>query len=99
MRRAAPLMIALAAALLSSAARSQVDPACANIEAPLAYNACLAAHGPKATNVGPHPAAPSVQSAAAPRHAVRPRAAPARRRYNAYAPRRRGRAHAEFRVR
>ena len=30
----------------------QSDPACAKYQEPLAYNACLASHGPKASEVG-----------------------------------------------
>ena len=103
MIRAAVLTVTLAvAALFSVGARAEGDPACAKIEEPLAYNACLAAHGPKATDVRPHfrssrePTAPA--SAVAPR-AARPKEAYANRWYGAYVPRRHGRAHAEFRVR
>lgn len=101
MNRAGLFMIALAAvAFISAGARAQGDEACARIEEPLAYNACLAAHGPKARMIAPQSeASSSVRPAAAARPARQRRASGARRRYRAYSPRRRKRAHAEFRVR
>ncbi len=50
--RAALLLVS--AAFLPALARAQDDPACARFEEPLAYNACLASHGPKA-NIGAAP--------------------------------------------
>ena len=38
-------LLAFALAWSGSAASAQDNPACAGIEAPLAYNACLAKHG------------------------------------------------------
>lgn len=101
MNRAGLFMIALAVvALISAGARAQGDEACARIEEPLAYNACLAAHGPKARIIAPQSAASSsVPPAATARPVQQPQASRSRRRYRPYFPRRRKRAHAEFRVR
>jgi len=46
--RALTLMFAFAAVALAGRARAEDDPACAQYQEPLAYNACLARHGPKA---------------------------------------------------
>ena len=92
----AVLVLATAAAVLSGRAHAD-DPACAKFEEPLAYNACLAAHGPHAKDVGvsPEPAtAPGFQRAG------KPRAEGARRatRFPDVA-RGHGRVHIEFRIR
>ncbi len=50
----ATLLLVMCAAVLPGAALAQDDPACARFEEPLAYNACLASHGPKA-NLGSTP--------------------------------------------
>ncbi len=50
----ASLLLAVSTALLPAMALAQDDPACARFEEPLAYNACLASHGPKA-NIGAAP--------------------------------------------
>ncbi len=94
----AALMLAVAAALLPMRARADEDPACAKIEEPLAYNACLAAHGPRAKDVAisPEPAEGAHGSdrvGRAPAEAARPRW-----RYPAAA-RRHGRIHMEFHIR
>ncbi len=49
--------IALCLATLASAGRAlaEDDPSCAQYREPMAYNACLARHGPKANDVGAHP--------------------------------------------
>ena len=51
---AARAAIALLAALVASAGSSlaQDDPSCAQYREPMAYNACLARHGPRANNLG-----------------------------------------------
>ena len=51
---AARATIALCLAALSWAGRAQAqdDPACAKYHEPMAYNLCLAQHGPKANGVG-----------------------------------------------
>ena len=48
--------IALCFAVLASAGRATAedDPSCAQYSEPMAYNACLARHGPKASDVGAH---------------------------------------------
>ena len=47
------LFMLLALAVSGAApARAEDNPACAKFEEPLAYNACLASHGPKATDLG-----------------------------------------------
>ena len=51
----AALLVAVSAAVLPALA-AEDDPACARFEDPLAYNACLASHGPKANGVGAAPA-------------------------------------------
>ena len=52
------LLLAVSAAALPGLAHAQDDPACARFDDPLAYNACLASHGPKANDIG-RGAAPS----------------------------------------
>jgi hypothetical protein len=42
----------LAALGWAGSARAQDNPACAQYREPMAYNACLAQHGPKASGVG-----------------------------------------------
>ena len=88
--RLAPLL-ALCAAALPGLARAD-NPACAKFEEPLAYNACLASHGQKATDIGAARAAgsPSADSG---------KTAPALRRLTGRAARRHGRMHMEFNVR
>ena len=53
---AARAMIALSLAALAwvGSARAEDDPSCAQYREPMAYNLCLARHGPKANNVGQH---------------------------------------------
>lgn len=97
MRRALGLLAVLA--VLPGAAPAADDPACAKYGDPLAYNACLASHGPRAKDVGrgsgeEGPPAAELQKAAP---AAEPRE-PARRRTPNLA-RRRGRIHMEFLVR
>jgi hypothetical protein len=95
--RAALMLLALAAASVGPARAD--DPACAKYEDPLAYNACLASHGPKATDLGtiPHQ---SIGSRPPPVQAQRSMPAPVRSaRGWPHAAHRRGRARMEFRVR
>jgi hypothetical protein len=69
MARAAPLaFVALVFAAPAAAQRS--DP-CARLEEPIAYNACLAAHGPRAAAT--RPATPNEEAAGAVRRAPRGR--------------------------
>jgi hypothetical protein len=53
---AARAAIALCLAALASAgrARAEDDPSCVQYKEPMAYNACLARHGPKASDVRTH---------------------------------------------
>jgi hypothetical protein len=76
----------------------QADPACAKYQEPLAYNACLASHGPKANDVGVSHAqdefghgAPAPSAAASSGSRVE--------RWSPSATRRHGRVHMEFRLR
>jgi hypothetical protein len=101
--RAAFMVLALAIAALPRCACAQddpgqSDPACAKYQEPLAYNACLASHGPKASDVGgahaqdqPGRAAPAPSAAASPASRVG--------RWPSAETRRHGRVHMEFRVR
>jgi hypothetical protein len=52
--RAAALALCLAALASAGRARAEDDPSCAQYQEPMAYNACLARHGPKAGAVGAH---------------------------------------------
>ncbi len=47
----AAIALSLAALAWAGAARAEDNPACAQYREPMAYNACLAQHGPKA-NIG-----------------------------------------------
>jgi hypothetical protein len=99
-KRSAFLAVALAAVAASSPARAQDDPACAKYQEPLAYNACLASHGPKATDVATNPAqAQQIRAAPMEIRRAQPAQDPRVRRNWASATRHRGRAHMEFRVR
>jgi hypothetical protein len=44
--------LCLAALAWAGSARAQDNPACAQYREPMAYNLCLAQHGPKANGVG-----------------------------------------------
>ncbi len=48
----AALALCLAGLAWAGGARAQDNPACAQYREPMAYNACLAQHGPKANGVG-----------------------------------------------
>jgi hypothetical protein len=73
------------------------DPACAKYQEPLAYNACLASHGPKATAVGLSPEQTGPGRAAPVPSARFPISLRAGARSH-YATRHIGRVHMEFRV-
>ena len=91
--RAATVVLAIAALASAGRARAEDDPACAQYQEPMAYNACLARHGPKANDVG-------TQGHTQPDRAQRDAAgkpATAGRGWQR-APRRHGRVHMEFRV-
>ncbi len=51
----ATIVLALAAFASAGPAQAVDDPACAQYQEPMTYNACLARHGPKANNLGTHP--------------------------------------------
>jgi hypothetical protein len=53
--RAATVVLALATFASAGPAQAVDDPACAQYQEPMTYNACLARHGPKANNIGTHP--------------------------------------------
>ena len=52
--RAAAIAFCLAALASAGRARAEDDPSCAQYQEPMAYNDCLARHGPKA-GLGAHP--------------------------------------------
>jgi hypothetical protein len=52
MAACAAIALCLAALAWAGSARAEDDPACAQYREPMAYNACLARHGPKANGVG-----------------------------------------------
>src|SRR5271169_3549243 len=99
----AAIALCLAALAWAGSARAEDDPACAQYREPMAYNACLARHGPKANGVGQlHGGGPQPSRAAQSRgwygHAYR--RAPTTRFYGpAGAQRVHGRMHMEFPVR
>jgi hypothetical protein len=51
---AAAIGLCLAALAAAGPALAQDDRSCAQYQEPMAYNACLARHGPKAGEVGAH---------------------------------------------
>jgi hypothetical protein len=92
---AARVSIALLLTALAWAgnARAEDDPACAQYREPMAYNACLARHGPKANGVGQFRAGGGEQG----RDGETQTRAPAFHRWRG-AQRVHGRMHMEFRV-
>ena len=52
--RAATIAFCLAALAANGRALAQDDPSCAQYQEPMAYNACLARHGPKASDIRTH---------------------------------------------
>jgi hypothetical protein len=48
----AAIALSLAALAWAGSALAEDDPSCAQYREPMAYNACLARHGPKANNLG-----------------------------------------------
>ncbi len=97
MSRVALLLFVLGVVARPNGAMAQDNPACAKYQEPLAYNACLASHGPKATEIGAG-GSPGERShggpAPAARSATPSRFGPAW----SHATRRRGRVHMEFRL-
>ena len=107
----AAIALYLTAMAWPGSALAQDDPACAQYREPMAYNACLARHGPKANGVGqlhggpqPGPAAPHRvwygHSRGAPgTRSYGAQEAPSTRFYDTQGSQRiHGRAHMEFRV-
>ena len=94
------LVLMMFVAAPAGSARAGDDPACARFQEPLAYNACLAAHGPKAPGI-PRTSSSRVGDAAPPSVGTRSvRQAPASiRRAARHATLGRGRVHVEFWVR
>ena len=62
--RAAAFALCLAVLTPSGRALAEDDPSCAQYQEPMAYNACLARHGPKANAAGAHSGAAQPQRAA-----------------------------------
>lgn len=89
--RAAFALFALAIAAVPRGALGQDDPVCAKYREPLAYNACLASHGPRATALG------ASSEHAQPQHEDDPSTSTVRAR-SPYAARHQGRVHMEFRL-
>ena len=98
--RAAAIALCLAALATAARVQAQDDPSCAQYEEPMAYNACLARHGPKANvEVGAHPGAAQTRPAGQDRsYEGDLRAPPAGFRRWPNAQRIHGRVHMEFRV-
>jgi hypothetical protein len=98
-RRAALMLVILQAAAWPAAASAEDDPACAKYDEPLAYNACLASHGPKANDVG-KAASPGEPARSAPAEVERAPRSPSSRPVAGWpsASRRGGRVHMEFHV-
>jgi hypothetical protein len=98
--RVAAFALCLAVVAPFGRALAEDDPSCAQYREPMAYNACLARHGPKAGAAGAHSGAPQ------PRPAARGRAYEAEPRTQAtgfgrwpHAQRVHGRIHMEFNLR
>jgi hypothetical protein len=98
----AAIALLVAALAWAGSAQAQDDPSCAQYREPMAYNACLARHGPKANNLG------RLHGGTQPSHTAHDRGwrggtrtgAPARRFYGRQRPQRaHGRMHVEFPVR
>jgi hypothetical protein len=97
----AAIALCLAALAWTGSARAQDNPACAQYREPMAYNACLAQHGPKANGVGQLHGAPQPGNASQNRVWYgRSRGTPAAHYYSPqHAQRVHGRVHMEFPVR
>jgi hypothetical protein len=98
----AAIVLCLAALGWAGSAQAQDDPACAQYHEPMAYNLCLAQHGPKANGVGKLHGGPQPGSAAQGRvwYGHTHGRAPTARYYSPQnAHRVHGRVHMEFQVR
>jgi hypothetical protein len=107
----AAIALYLTAMAWPGSALAQDDPACAQYREPMAYNACLARHGPKANGVGqlhggpqpgrsaPHPVWYGHSRGARGARSYGAQEAPSTRFYDTQGSQRiHGRAHMEFRV-
>jgi hypothetical protein len=90
-------MLLVVAAASAGPAYAQGDPACAKYQDPLAYNACLASHGPKATDLATLPRPAEQIHLAAPARAAPSRPVPSRSGW-AWRHAVRGRVRMEFRL-
>jgi len=98
--RAAAIAFCLAALASAGRARAEDDLSCAQYQQPMAYNDCLARHGPKANGVGAHPGETQPDRAGQGRTYDREaQAPPAGFRHWPRAQRIHGRVHMEFPVR
>jgi hypothetical protein len=99
----ASIALCLLALGWAGSAQAQDDPACAQYHEPMAYNLCLAQHGPKANGVGKlHGGGPQPGPAGQGRvwYGHTHRRAPTAGFYNPHSARRvHGRVHMEFQVR
>ena len=98
----AAIALCLAALGWAGSAQAQDDQACAQYHEPMAYNLCLAQHGPKANGVGKLHGGPQPGSAAQGRvwYGHTHGRAPAARFYSPHSAQRvHGRVHMEFQVR
>lgn len=99
MTQRAVLMLVVLAAASTGPARAEDNPACARYEDPLAYNACLASHGPKANSLPTTGARRGEEAPPAPAQAERNSAPAGVDRGSRHVMRGHGRVHMEFRVR
>ncbi len=97
-RRAALMLLLLAAASVGPA-RAEGDPACARYEDPLAYNACLASHGPKAKDLATTGAHHGDERPARPAQAAREKPPARIERGSPHVMHAHGRSHMEFLLR
>jgi hypothetical protein len=96
--RAAAIALCLAALASAGHARAEDDPSCAQYQEPMAYNDCLARHGPKA-GLGAHPGETQPDRPGQGRtYEGEAQAPPAGFRHWPHAQRIHGRVHMEFRV-
>ena len=93
----AAIALCLVALAWPGSALAEDDPRCAQYREPMAYNACLARHGPKANGLGTHSGHPQPGRI---RNGWTHRSAPTSRFYNSQGAQRvHGRMHMEFPVR
>ncbi len=78
MAKRALFMLLVFAAASAGPAYAEGDPACAKYQDPLAYNACLASHGPRAPGLATLPRAAEQNHLATPARATPSRPVPSR---------------------